>query len=154
MQTPGLKRPGVKKMNCGPQAPSPAMFEAVIWSYKQNTKLLYHQFLRRNKKICDPLPDTAFLISCGTGTPACALFRDARVAQPFPTLSNTPNPCLPERSAATMVITRLKMGAESKDPEDFYCTRTATGSSTDALSVGNRTHADARPLQYSQPLSS
>jgi hypothetical protein len=56
MQTPGLKRPGVKKMNCGPQAPSPAMFEAVIWSYKQNTKLLYHQFLRRNKKICDPLP--------------------------------------------------------------------------------------------------
>jgi hypothetical protein len=32
------------------------MFEAVIWSYKQNTKLLYHQFLRRNKKICDPLP--------------------------------------------------------------------------------------------------
>jgi hypothetical protein len=27
-----------------------------------------------------------------------------------------------ERSAATMVITRLKMGAESKDPEDFHCT--------------------------------
>lgn len=27
------------------------------------------------------------------------------------------------------------MGAESKDPEDFYCTKTASGSSTDALSL-------------------
>jgi hypothetical protein len=45
-----------------------------------------------------------------TGTPACAPFRDARVAQPFPTLSNTPNPCLPERSAAAMAIARLNDG--------------------------------------------
>ena len=33
-----------------------------------------------------------------------------------------------------MATTGLKMGAESKDPEDFYCTKTASGSSTDPLS--------------------
>jgi hypothetical protein len=108
----------------GPQAPSPATchcgpairsalpsLNAAFYCYKQNTNIPYHYFSSPQQKICDPLPASG----------------------------NTPTPCLPERSAATKATTRLKMGAQSKDPGDFYRTKTASGSST-KCSVPEKTH--------------
>jgi hypothetical protein len=45
--------------------------------------------------------------------------------------------CLPERSAAIRCSSIRLMGAESKDPEDFYRTKVASGSSTNTLSGKN-----------------
>jgi hypothetical protein len=55
-------------------------------------------------------------------------------------------------SAATMAIARLKMGAQSKDPEDFYRTKTTSGSSTKCSvpqtvfrDAGEASHLSIRP---------
>jgi hypothetical protein len=86
-QTPGLKRPGVKKQivdrRLGPhqarfwldgvEKPSPAMFEAVIWTLQTKIEYTLSYFLfSHNKKIATLCQLYAFRI-CGTGTLACDL---------------------------------------------------------------------------------
>ena len=83
MRTPGFKRPGVKKINCGPQTPSPAVPE-FMWHRQLPVTLptlMWHSrprlwFFQSSWTVgalaCD------FLISCGTGTLACGLLQNCR----------------------------------------------------------------------------